>query len=132
MMSVPRYWREIPERTRFEGAKCTKCNHIVFPPRGRCEKCGSEELAVYKLPTMGKLLTFSVVRSPPKGFEKLAPYLLGIVELDDGTRVTSQLTDVNPREISIGMSMEAVFRKISEDGDAGIIQYALKFRPAFR
>lgn len=131
-MSVPRYWREIPERTRFEGVKCKKCGHVIFPPRGRCERCGGGELVPYNLPEKGKLLTFSVVRTPPKGFEKLAPYLLGIVELEDGTRVTSQITDVTLREISIGMPVEAVFRKISEDGDSGIIQYALKFRPALR
>jgi uncharacterized OB-fold protein len=132
MMSVPRYWREIPERTRFEGLKCKKCSHVIYPPRGRCDRCGNEDLAQYKLPERGKLLTFSVVRSPPRGFEKLAPYLLGIVELEDGTKVTSQITDAGLKEISIGMPVETVFRKISEDGDAGIIQYALKFRPVFR
>lgn len=132
MMSVPRYWREIPERTRFEGAMCKKCGHTAYPPRGRCDKCGGEEFVSYKLPERGKLLSFSVVRNPPKGFEKLAPFLLGIVELEDGTRVTSQITDAGIKEVSIGMPMEAVFRKISEDGDAGIIQYALKFRPVIR
>lgn len=131
-MSVPRYWREIPRRTRFEGTKCKKCGHVIYPPRGRCDRCGSDEFTSYKLPERGKILSFSVVRSPPRGFEKLAPFLLGIVELEDGTRVTSQITDAGPRDISIGMPVEAVFRKISEDGDAGIIQYALKFRPVFR
>jgi uncharacterized OB-fold protein len=132
MMSIPRYWREIPKRTRFEVAKCGKCGNVNYPPRGRCDKCGSFELLPYKLPEKGKLVSFTVVRSPPKGFERLSPYLLGIVELEDGTRVTSQLTDTNPKDATIGMSVEAVFRKISEDGDAGIIQYALKFRPAFK
>lgn len=131
-MSVPRYWREIPERTRFEGEKCKKCGHVIYPPKGRCDRCGGDEFTPYKLPERGKILSFSVVRSPPRGFEKLAPFLLGIVELEDGTRVTSQITDTGPRDISIGMPVEAVFRKISEDGDAGIIQYALKFRPVFR
>jgi uncharacterized OB-fold protein len=131
-MSVPRYWREIPERTRFEGLKCKKCGHVIYPQKGRCDKCGGDDLAQYKLPERGKILTFTVVRSPPRGFEKLAPYLLGIVELEDGTKVTSQITDTGLRDVSIGMPVEAVFRKISEDGDAGIIQYALKFRPVFR
>jgi len=132
MMSVPRYWREIPKRTRFEGVKCSKCGHVNYPPRGRCDKCGCFEFIPYKLPERGKLLCFTVVRNPPKGFEKLSPYLLGIVELEDGTRVTSQLTDINSKDVSIGMTVETVFRKITEDGDDGIIQYALKFRPAFR
>ncbi len=132
MMSVPRYWREMPERTRFEGAKCKKCGHIIYPPRGRCDKCGGIEFLPYKLPERGKLLSFSIVRSPPKGFERYAPFVLGIVELEDGTKVTTQITDAGPKDVSIGMPVEAVFRKISEDGDAGIIRYALKFRPALR
>lgn len=130
-MSVPRYWREIPERTRFEGARCTACGNILFPPRMKCPKCGSEALEKYKLPQKGKLMTYTIVRSPPKGFEKMTPYVLGMVKLDDGTIVTVQITDVQPNQVSIGMQVEGVFRKISEDGESGIIEYALKFRPIF-
>jgi hypothetical protein len=89
-------------------------------------------LEPHKLPEKGRLLTFSIVRSPPLNFEKTVPFILGIIELENGTRITSQLTDVEPNEVTIGMHLEAVFRKISEDGNAGIIQYALKFRPSFR
>jgi uncharacterized OB-fold protein len=130
-MSVPRYWREIPERSRLEGSKCTKCGNIIYPQRARCVKCGSSSIALYQLPEKGKLLSFTVVRSPPRGFEKTMPFVLGIIELEDGTKLTTQITDVLPGEVAIGMPVEAVFRKISEDGDAGIIQYAIKFRPIF-
>jgi len=130
-MSVPRYWREIPERSRLEGSKCTKCGYVIYPQRARCAKCGSDSIEPYQLPEKGKLLTFTIVRNPPRGFEKMAPFVLGIIELVDGTRLTTQITDVLPGEVSIGMSVEAVFRKISEDGDSGIIQYAIKFRPTF-
>jgi len=127
-MSVPRYWREIPRRSRLEAVKCSECGSVSYPPRRTC-KCGSDSLAPYKLPDRGKLLTFSIVRNPPIGFEKTVPFVLGMVELIDGTKITTQLTDVSPEEVKIGMVLEAVFRKIAEDGDSGIIQYALKFRP---
>lgn len=130
MMSVPRYWREIPRRTRLEGVRCTKCGNVMYPPRSRCPRCNGDSFEPYKLPERGRLLTFSIVRSPPLNFEKTVPFILGIVELENGTRLTTQLTDMDPNEVTIGMSLEAVFRKISEDGDAGIIQYALKFRPS--
>lgn len=130
MMSVPRYWRELPERSRFEGLRCTKCGTVSYPPRAKCLKCGSDSLIAYKLPERGRIVTFTIVRSPPKGFEKMVPYVLGVVELEDGTNVTVQITDVEPDEVRIGMPVEAVFRKVCEDGDAGIIEYALKFRPS--
>ena len=131
-MSVPRYWREIPERSRLECVKCKECDHVLYPPRSRCDRCGSYSFEPYTLPNKGKLLTFSIVRSPPAGFENLVPFLLGIIELDDGTRITTQITDMDPKDASIGMRLEAVFRKISEDGDSGIISYAIKFRPVFK
>jgi hypothetical protein len=132
MMSVPRYWREIPERSRFECVKCKDCGHVLYPTRAKCDRCGSDTLIPYRLPEKGKLLTFSIVRSPPSGFEKLVPFILGIIELDDGTRITTQVTDMDPKDANIGMRLEAVFRKISEDGDSGIISYALKFRPVLK
>jgi len=131
-VSVPRYWREIPERTRLEALKCSKCGHIIYPKRAKCDRCGGESLEPYRLPSHGKLLTFSVVRNPPRNFTYFAPFILGIVELDDGSRITTQITDVAINEIHIGMPLETVFRKIAEDGDTGIIQYAIKFRPSFR
>jgi uncharacterized OB-fold protein len=130
-MSVPRYWREIPERSRLEASKCTTCGNIIYPPRARCAKCGSDSIGPYQLPERGKILTFTVIRNPPRGFEKMAPFILGIIELEDGARLTTQITDAMPQEVIIGMPVEAVFRKVSEDGDSGIIQYAIKFRPVF-
>jgi len=131
MMSVSRYWREIPRRTRLEGQKCRACGSINYPPRARCLKCGSYSLEEYKLPERGTLISFTIIRNPPLGFEHYAPYALGLIELEDGTRITAQMTDIEPNDLRIGMPVEAVFRKISEDGDAGIIRYAIKFRPLF-
>ena len=128
-MSVPRYWREIPKRTRLEGVKCSGCGNVMFPPRMKCSKCGSESIEKYKLPEKGKLMTYTIVRSPPKGFEKMTPYVLGMIKLEDGTTITAPLSDVLPDQVSIGMPVEAVFRKVFEDGESGIIEYATKFRP---
>ncbi|MBM5804768.1 MAG: Zn-ribbon domain-containing OB-fold protein [Candidatus Verstraetearchaeota archaeon] len=130
-MSVPRYWREIPERSRLEASKCATCGNVIYPNRARCAKCGSDSIEPYRLPERGKLLTFTVVRNPPRGFEKMAPFVLGIIELEDGSRLMTQITDVMPGEVTIGMPLEAVLRKVSEDGDSGIIEYAIKFRPTF-
>lgn len=128
-MSVPRYWREIPRRSRLEAAKCSGCGAVFYPPRGRCARCGSDSFETYRLPEKGVLVTYTIVRNPPKWFEKVPPYVIGIVKLDDGTMVTSQITDIEPEDVKVGMAVEAVFRKVMEDGDSGIIEYAIKFRP---
>jgi len=51
-----------------------------------------------------------------------------VVELENGVRVLGTLTDVFG-EVKEGMDVEAVFRKISEDGEEGLIYYGTKFRP---
>ncbi|MBC7254994.1 MAG: hypothetical protein H5T66_02655, partial [Chloroflexi bacterium] len=46
-----------------------------------------------------------------------------------GPLVTAQLTDVFPDEVSIGMPVEMVTRKLREEGEEGLITYGYKFRP---
>ena len=79
----------------------------------------------------GKVVTFTVVHDAPKDFEAMKPYVLAIVELDEGLRVTSQVIDVEPKEVKIGMPVEVAFRKLGEEGEAGVIHYGYKFRPAW-
>ena len=67
--------------------------------------------------------------SAPEGFEEYLPYTVALVKLEEGPMLTAQLTDVDPDEVHIGMPVEMVTRKISEDGEAGQILYGYKFRP---
>ncbi|MHA1722263.1 MAG: Zn-ribbon domain-containing OB-fold protein [Candidatus Baldrarchaeia archaeon] len=128
-MSVPRYWREIPRRYRLIGSKCTNCGRTYFPPRNVCRECGSKRMEEVKLSERGKVITWAVIYDPPRGFEKYVPYIIAIVELDDGTRIMTQITDCEPDEIRIGTRVYAVFRKIREEGESGIIYYGYKFKP---
>jgi uncharacterized OB-fold protein len=82
------------------------------------------------LPKNGILLTFTQINHPPKNFRNYAPYLIGIVELEDGTKILAQITDAKLEDLKIGMSVCAVFRKFFEDGEKGTIQYGVKFKPA--
>ena len=57
------------------------------------------------------------------------PYPLAMVELDEGARVTAQIVDVTPELVKRGMHVKAVFRKLGEDSESGIIYYGTKFAP---
>jgi len=83
----------------------------------------------YELPGRGKVFTYSVVHDPPPGLETQKPYVVAIVEMDGGVRVTSQIVDCDPKDVRIDMPVEVAFRKLGEDGSAGIIHYGYKFRP---
>ena len=128
-MSVPRYWRETRYRYRLLGEMCTGCGRLVFPRGAVCPGCGCADLEDVKLRETGRVLTWTVVRNPPAGYEKYSPFVVGLVELDDGVRVLSQIVDVELDEVETGMRVEAAFRRVKEDGPSGIIEYGYKFRP---
>jgi uncharacterized OB-fold protein len=66
----------------------------------------------------------------PRGFANLGPATVGMVQLDDGPLIMSQLTDVEGVDLRIGMRVEMVTRKIRDDSEHGYIVYGYKFRPA--
>jgi len=129
-MSTPsRYWREIPQRYRLEANKCKKCGYVSFPPRLICPQCQNREFEETKLAEKGKVLTFTVIRVPPQQFVDQAPYAVGIVELDDGVKLTGQIVDCDFEDLKIGKRVKIEFRKIFDVGEAGILCYGYKFVP---
>ncbi len=127
-MSVPRYWRNEVPRYRLEGEECAQCGAKYFPARPVC-KCGLTEFNKYKLAERGEVVTWTVISNAPIGFEKYVPYVVALIELEDGCKLLSQVVDIDPDEVVSGLKVEAVFRKIKEDGKEGIIHYGYKFRP---
>ena len=77
----------------------------------------------------GTVYTFSLMYNVPQGFEEQKPYVIAIVQLDEGPMVTAQLTDINHETVAIGMRVEMVTRKLREEGSEGQIVYGYKFRP---
>ena len=125
-MITARYHREVPQRYRLEAGKCTKCSYIAFPPRLVCPKCKCKEFKTVVLNDEGKLLTFTIIRVASDKFSKETPYAVGIVELNDGVRLTTQIADVDVDKLVIGQKVRLVFRKIQDDGKAGIHMYGYK------
>jgi len=123
-MITARYAREIPQRYRLEAAKCKSCGKVCFPPRLVCQGCKGRTFETVRLGDEGKLLTYTVIRVASDKFAKETPYAVGIVEMNDGVRLTAQLTDIDGLEI--GQNVKLVFRKIQDDGNAGIHCYGYK------
>lgn len=125
-MPSPRYTREIPQRFRLEANQCKDGDHIFFPPRLVCPKSGKREFIPTKLKETGKILTFTVIHVGPDQFAVQAPYVVGIVELDDGVRIMAQIVDCKPEEVEIDKQVQVVIRKIQEEGDHGLLCYGYK------
>ncbi len=127
MISPGRSWREFPQRYRLEAAKCEACEKIHYPPRVVCSKCGGSTFEDITLPREGKVVTFTIVRVPPAGFTEQTPLPIAIVEVMDGVRIMVQIGDLeDPSDLEIGMPVRLEFRRISWDGEAGLIFYGHK------
>ena len=124
-----RYWREIPQRYRYEAAKCTKCGKIHFPPRQVCGACRNREFTATTLASTGMVETFTIIRVAPTGFGDEAPYAVGVIKLDDGVKVTAQIVDSDLEKLAIGDRVKLEFRRVQQDGESGIICYGYKFVP---
>lgn len=125
-MISPRYFREIPQRYRLEASRCKKCGMIYFPPRIHCKECKSNEFETIKLSDTGTLLTYTIIRIGPSNFSKETPYAVGIVELNDGVKLTTQLADADLDKIEIGQKVRLIFRKIQDEGKSGLHCYGYK------
>lgn len=80
----------------------------------------------------GEVYSFTTMYNVPRGYEDQSPYTVALVKLDDGPMVTAQLTDVDAADVTIGLRVEMVTRKLREDGEEGQIIYGYKFRPVLQ
>lgn len=129
MKDIVRAWRHIPQRYSLIGSKCSQCGKVFFPKRVLCPECRRKgELEDIQLKGEGKIHTYSVIHTPTEEFKTLAPYVVAIVELEEGAKLTTQIVDCKPGDVEIGDEVEMVFRKIKEEGDDGVISYGYKFK----
>jgi len=128
MLTIPRNWREKPQRYLLKGGKCKDCGYTMYPTRKVCPKCHSENVEIIDLPREGTILTYTIVYSAPEGFGDFAPYAVAIVEMTNGARLMLQIVDTDFNEIKIGKKVEVVFRRLFVEGKAGIIIYGPKAR----
>ena len=130
--AIPRFWREIQSRYNLVGTKCGNCGKVDFPPRSVCPDCGRKsvgKMQVHRIGGKGTVVTYTTIYDAPSQFDLQKPYVMAIIEMDEGVRLTSQLIDVKPEDVKIGMKVQSTFRKLGQDGDAGVIHYGYKFRP---
>lgn len=63
----------------------------------------------------GTLYSFTETHVAPPGFEDLAPYMIGVIELEEGVRMMTPLQNLTVEETKLGMKMRLCWQKLSED-----------------
>ena len=130
-MTVPRFWREIPQRYNLQASKCGVCSAIHFPPREVCPKCRRASIgrmAVVRLAGHGRIVEWTRVHKPAPGYELQVPYVVALIQSDEGPMVTGQVVDSAPDSVRVGARVRAVFRRLGQDGEDGVIHYGTKWK----
>lgn len=84
------------------GLKCPGCNKLFMPPRYLCSECGSSELQPVALSGKGEVYTFTTIRVAPVEFENEVPYIVALIKLEEGLRITARLTVAEGEQLEIG------------------------------
>lgn len=117
------------------GSHCLDCGAYAVPQRQICPQCRSERTEIISYSGKGKLVAFTVISVPPvkmaqAGYSAKNPYCSGIVEMEEGPRVSAQILDVdmqNPENIKIGTPLTMTILKRDElDSQSSY----LAFKPA--
>jgi hypothetical protein len=106
--NVEQFYKYILQR-KLVGGKCKKCGKVHLPPRPLCDNCFSKEFEWTEIPQKGKLLTYTVIHVAPIQFQSMAPYAVGIIQLENGVKIPGMIRGVALEHIKIGMPLTIDF-----------------------
>ncbi|MBW2241417.1 MAG: OB-fold domain-containing protein [Deltaproteobacteria bacterium] len=99
---------------RFQ--RCRDCRSWRHVPREMCAGCGSWEWEWERSSGRGRVFTWTVVvRALHPAFQEACPYAPVVIEMEEGVRILSQVTDCPPDQLEIDMAVEVVFEDANED-----------------
>ena len=98
---------------KLMASQCQKCGKVHLPPRPICDNCYGQEFKWVEIPEEGKLLTYTIIHVAPPQFQELAPYTVGIVQLDNGLKLPGMISGVPENLLRIGMDLRIDFKACS-------------------
>jgi uncharacterized protein len=101
-------YNEALKQDKVLGLKCKTCGALTVPPKMACRQCGSMDLEPVEVKGNGKIRTFTTIYVGAEGRENEVPYILVIVELEEGPWLMGNLEGVDPKTVS----MEIIGKKV--------------------
>jgi uncharacterized protein len=120
------FWDSLKEHA-VKLQRCGGCSQLIFYPRALCPSCMSADLAWTSVSGRGVVHAFAIPhRHPNPAFGSTAPFVVALIELEEGARMMSNLVGVDPtpEAVKVGMAVEIVYDDVTEE------MTLPKFRPA--
>jgi uncharacterized OB-fold protein len=116
------FWDGVKEH-RLLVQRCTGCSALRHPPRPMCPRCNSLSWDAIEASGRGTVHSFVMPKHPPlPWFDD--PYIVALVDLEEGVRIVSNLCEIAPDDATIGLPVEVRY----EEFDGGLVLPL--FRPA--
>ena len=116
------FW-EAARRHELSLQRCAACTSYIYYPRARCPHCFSDRLGWEHVSGRGKFYSYTVVRRASSRSFADQPYVLAIVELDEGPRMTTNI-EAEPHNVKVGMPVVVHFDDVTPE------HTLVKFKPA--
>ena len=109
------YW-EAARRHELVLQQCNDCEKFRFYPRVICPHCMSERFEWRQSSGHGVVYSFTVVHRPPTPFFRdKVPYVVALIDLQEGVRMMSNVVGCDPGDVKIGDHVEVIFEDINEE-----------------
>lgn len=96
--------------------QCKDCGHSQFYPRIICTNCMSDNVDWVPASGKGKVISYTIMhRAITKAYLAEAPYVIALIELNEGPTMMSNVVQCDPESVSIGMDVEVIFEDWSEE-----------------
>ena len=113
--STRKYWEACKAHTLLL-PKCRACGEVFFFPNDFCVNCLSKDIEWIEAGGKGTVHTFSVIYRPPSAsFADNVPYVVAIIELEEGPRMMSNVVGISPEAVRVGMRVQVVFDDITDE-----------------
>ena len=108
------YW-EACRRGELLVQRCDACGDYQFYPRGICSNCWNGDVRWVVSSGKGTVWTFTVTRqNRTTGFAEEVPYVLAMVELEEGVKMFTNIVECDPSDVTIGMPVEVTFVRATD------------------
>jgi uncharacterized OB-fold protein len=94
--------------------RCGSCGQLRHPPRPMCPHCRSLEWEAIESSGRGTVYSYVMPHEPKFPFFEY-PYVVALVELEEGVRMLGELVDVDPAAVEIGMPVDVALTKIDDE-----------------
>lgn len=105
---------------RLSAIRCGSCGELAIPPKELCPSCHERRWELVPLHGTGSVVSFTVIRIPPRGRLAEAPYAVAVVKLDEGVSLLGRIVDIPLDALTAGLSVR--FRPLLL-GDQVIISF---------